>query len=795
MFFDFIIDKSKNIFKKIINALLKNYLKKILNKYLIEKNNLFVKTDINNGDIYFKIYNLELMIPPINNINMVRFDIYQVILVFSISEFKLKKTIINGINILYNVFESNQSKYKLFDSFEKSCNNVELKSKNQIYQKGIDLIDFIITKKINEITIYICNVKLIDLTNQITTNIPKIIFKICKKQINILNTSIYKAEKIILSIKKIKLICNDELNKFKFAIPLIKLYISKETQLIDIIKIVDLYINKTETENKINLDIFFKKISLKYYLNNTEYIYINFFLISVDKEKLIIPKIDIFLIKYKDNISLYRVFEIKNFKILKNKNIKFNIEKIFINIYSSIFIECSNIVNDINNIIEHININQSEDNKNHEKKDDKYINIEDDIIDNYLTNYVNLSSTLDNHSICSEINKVYQENDFVLVEDYSIVEQKNRSSDISINIELINIMLYDKLSHNENVNIKIENINLNTIFDKYENKYIFNITNLNIIDNLKISNWYKLLYQEENNYPFIEIILIEKHIDGNHQYNLQCYLNKLIFNIDQDTIYYLHNIYKSNLFYNLSCSNKKKKELYFNNILINEIKLNISYKPKNIDLSSLFSGEKKELLNLNVIHDLNLELKKIKLQHVSGISLIIHSIFDIWASDIQENKLLKCLLTIGPTKYVYNIGGDLYKIFNNFNDEEPYINKITSIHSSSKNLVHTITDQILEFTTRTLVSTQTAIEKINYSELDNEESKFKNAPTSIKKGLYQSCNSIKKSYEKIFDSNLSYSDRLLQPIVGITEATSKSLMGIHYTLNKEKAKINKNRYN
>ena len=113
MFFDFIIDKSKNIFKKIINALLKNYLKKILNKYLIEKNNLFVKTDINNGDIYFKIYNLELMIPPINNINMVRFDIYQVILVFSISEFKLKKTIINGINILYNVFESNQSKYKL----------------------------------------------------------------------------------------------------------------------------------------------------------------------------------------------------------------------------------------------------------------------------------------------------------------------------------------------------------------------------------------------------------------------------------------------------------------------------------------------------------------------------------------------------------------------------------------------------------------------------------------------------------------------------------------------------------
>ena len=73
-------------------------------------------------------------------------------------------------------------------------------------------------------------------------------------------------------------------------------------------------------------------------------------------------------------------------------------------------------------------------------------------------------------------------------------------------------------------------------------------------------------------------------------------------------------------------------------------------------------------------------------------------------------------------------------------------------------------------------------------------SKFK-GPTTIKGGFYDSCISIKKSYEKMTDSNLPISNRLLQPFLGFTEAASKSLMGIHNTVNKEKAKLNKNRYN
>ena len=36
---------------------------------------------------------------------------------------------------------------------------------------------------------------------------------------------------------------------------------------------------------------------------------------------------------------------------------------------------------------------------------------------------------------------------------------------------------------------------------------------------------------------------------------------------------------------------------------------------------------------------------------------------------------------------------------------------------------------------------------------------------------------------------------MIQPIVGIIEAASKSLMGIQNSINKDKAKKNRNRYN
>ena len=144
------------------------------------------------------------------------------------------------------------------------------------------------------------------------------------------------------------------------------------------------------------------------------------------------------------------------------------------------------------------------------------------------------------------------------------------------------------------------------------------------------------------------------------------------------------------------------------------------------------------------------------------------------------------------TKYLFNIGEDLYNLFN-FQSEDTYNNFIFK----SKKLLFTITDQFLELSTRSIVSTQTVIEKINSKEnignLKNE-SKYKSAPKNIKEGIISSFKSIKKSVNKVINSDLPFTDKLVEPLIGLTEATSKSLMGIHNQLNKDKAYLYKNRY-
>ena len=81
----------------------------------------------------------------------------------------------------------------------------------------------------------------------------------------------------------------------------------------------------------------------------------------------------------------------------------------------------------------------------------------------------------------------------------------------------------------------------------------------------------------------------------------------------------------------------------------------------------------------------------------------------------KKNNYLKYALRIGPTKYLFNIGEDLYNLFN-LESDDAYSNFIFK----SKKLLFTITDQFLELSTRSIVSTQTVIEKINSKEKRNK---------------------------------------------------------------------------
>ena len=113
-----------NILYKILNSYFKNLVKKKLVKYLIEPSNIFVKTSINLPLVSVKIYNLEIMMPPFDNINITRFDIYQIIINIDLEKLNITKLVINGIKILYDILENNNE--NIFNSID-SFTNMQMK--------------------------------------------------------------------------------------------------------------------------------------------------------------------------------------------------------------------------------------------------------------------------------------------------------------------------------------------------------------------------------------------------------------------------------------------------------------------------------------------------------------------------------------------------------------------------------------------------------------------------------------------------------------------------------------------
>jgi hypothetical protein len=789
------------IFNKILNAYLKNLVTKQLEKYLIDKN-IFCKTKLEKKELKIKIYNLELMIPSLNNINFIRFDIYQIIIIINFDGKSNNKIIINGVKILYQILDD-KSTSNLFDSFINSVKiivndiiNIKNPKDKIIYNKGIEFIENILDKKLEELIICVYNIKLYDFSNKISFVIHKLSIQYFGQiKLAISNIELFNDKKqTIVLAKKLKIIY-DGINKFRINIDRVKFYFSKNNRIENFINIL----NSFQSDNKSNINLNFickvKKCSIKYFLNNIDHLYINIFSIN-HVQDLNIANIDMYYLKNKTTNSLYRLLNICEINLDSLKQFNILINNITFHIYPYIFSEWYNLLDDLEKTINNIKLLFKNNNQGNIINNSKSFEKKEEIVlDNYLENIEDIKF-LENYSINME-NSLSGSNsldDYYIVNDYYIVDDKKLDIDINFKLSIcnLNIIITDSIENNNSIDIKSENIILTNHNGLFENYYTFYIGNMIIIDNIKKSLWYKLFYKEENNLPFVKILIVDQFINESHQYSVVINLNTLIFNIDQDVLCFLEHIHKTNTILNQGDNKKPNPCLYFKNFYINELDINISYKPKNVDFSQLFTGKRSEFLNLNVIHDLKIKLKPISIVHVSGFQHLANYIIDKWIIDIQENNLLKCLLTIGPTKHVYNIGSDIVDLINNIryksgNDSFSFIN-------SSKDMFCILSDHILEITTRMIVSTQTAIENIN-DKSNDKISKYKNAPENVQDGIKGSYLSIKKSYNKITDTNLDISERMIQPIVGIIEAASKSLMGIQNSINKDKAKKNRNRYN
>ena len=463
---------------------------------------------------------------------------------------------------------------------------------------------------------------------------------------------------------------------------------------------------------------------------------------------------------YSKTIKLFYILKCCKIKINIINNIFLKLLDIEIYIYPNIFKECVYIIDDIDFILDFFNDSISRTYK-YSKKINEIIPSEK-ILSNYLD---------------------YKQNTYIthnIFEDSFEFDKLNEIALPNININSINIIFIDKLNSKNNIKLIIKRVDI--ICNEFN--YFILIEDFEIIDNLVKSQWYKLLYKIDNMDPFLEIKI---NIIDSYYYSICIYLNGIIFNINQLCIDYVNNIISSNIFYR--DLKKNNNDIYFSKIYINSLYFDISYKPIEVNIAKLLKGSKDELVNIKVIHNLQLNFNKINIFHTLGTNNISNNIFDIYLQDLYTNNW-QSLLKIAPTKYIYNIIEPIYKLF----DINLLNNKIfiLILKDMGYTIVYNLSNDILESTTRGIVSIQTIIENINKKE--DKLSKFSNAPHSLNSGLKSAYKSIKDGIKKINNNNTTIYEKIIEPVIIITEATSKTLMGIHSSINKKKKNINKNRY-
>jgi hypothetical protein len=154
-------------------------------------------------------------------------------------------------------------------------------------------------------------------------------------------------------------------------------------------------------------------------------------------------------------------------------------------------------------------------------------------------------------------------------------------------------------------------------------------------------------------------------------------------------------------------------------------------------------------------------------------------IVDNWIEDIKTHNFNKCVFSMEPLKYIYQLNDDLYNVVTN-----------KDVPKTVSKLVRNTTANMVDMTSKTVISFHSMIEILKG---DKKTSKLTDYPTSITDGFHKAQGSIIKRYD-IIQKNVSVGSIIIEPLIGLIEGTTKILLGIHSSISSESARKRVFRY-
>ncbi|KAJ3221056.1 autophagy- protein 2 [Clydaea vesicula] len=368
------------------------------------------------------------------------------------------------------------------------------------------------------------------------------------------------------------------------------------------------------------------------------------------------------------------------------------------------------------------------------------------------------------------------------------------------------------------------------------------IKDFDIVDNVETSSWRKFLsfltpsigeQPRENGSNMINLELLNVRPDlklNKEESRLKISILPLSLRIDQDTLSCLINFFTFDPTHgeiNIeaikkdSLQKKTKKDLFFQYILVEEIKLKIDYKPKHVDITSLSNGNFVEFMNFAMLTGASINLTEVQLSGVSGWSKISEALLAQWLPHMKL-QVPQVISSISGLHSLVNIGGGLADLILLPVAQYKKDGKIIrGLRSGVESFASSTTMEAIKLTTKFAAGTQVFLEQADQLlsggkkvESPSHFSKFSEQPSNLQEGVGMAYNSLKKNistaantvlaiptevYEKNNQGKVQAVIRavpiaVLKPMIGTAEAVTKTLIGVQNSLDPSNKSLMEEKY-
>ncbi|KAK4049710.1 autophagy- protein 2 [Microbotryomycetes sp. JL201] len=378
-----------------------------------------------------------------------------------------------------------------------------------------------------------------------------------------------------------------------------------------------------------------------------------------------------------------------------------------------------------------------------------------------------------------------------------------------------------------------------------------------IIDNVATSTWNKFLTEmrphdggvvRPTGTPMLRVEQRNLRSSAKEEIALKIKISPLRLYIDQDALDFLKAFGAFKLpVVETTAVPTSSEEPFFQRVEILPIKIKLDYKPKRVDLRALRQGRSAELMNFFHFDGSEMTLRHLVVTGVSGSTRLSELVQEIWTPDVKANQLADVISGIAPVRSVVNVGSGLANLV--LLPIEQYRKDgriVRGLQKGASSFAKQTTLEALNVGARLATGTQVILEQaesvlgagkfdrsiatetmttasnvegdlLELSQQDIREltSRYAQQPQDLRQGVesaYQSLGSnLRSAAQTILAVPMEVYERsgtegpvravvravpiaVLKPMIGATEAVSKTLFGLRNSLDEDAGADSSDKY-